>query len=85
MFIQDTGPNFFHPGSASKNLSMLTQTNFSKLSEIRSGLFIPDPDPDFLPIPDPGVKKAPDPGSRIRNIGLNFGGMYYPTLCVAMK
>ncbi len=28
-----------------------------------SGLFIPDPDPDFLPIPDPGVKKAPDPGS----------------------
>jgi hypothetical protein len=35
----------------------------SKLQEIRSWLFIPDPDPDFLPIPDPGVKKAPDPGS----------------------
>jgi hypothetical protein len=35
----------------------------SKLSVIRSRLFIPDPDPDFLPIPDPGVKKAPDPGS----------------------
>ncbi len=35
----------------------------SKLSEIWSGLFIPDPDPDFTPIPDPGVKKAPDPGS----------------------
>ncbi len=34
----------------------------SKLSEILSGLFVPDPDPDFLPIPDPGVKKAPDPG-----------------------
>jgi hypothetical protein len=32
----------------------------SKLSEIGSGLFIPDP--DFLPIPDPGIKKAPDPG-----------------------
>jgi hypothetical protein len=30
------------------------------LLEIWSGLFIPDPDPDFLPIPDPGVKKAPD-------------------------
>jgi hypothetical protein len=49
----------------------------SKLSEIWSGLFIPDPDPDFLPIPDPGpgVKKASVPrsrgqkgtGSRIRN------------------
>jgi hypothetical protein len=37
----------------------------SKLSEILSGLFIPDPDPDLLPIPDPGVKKAPDPGSGI--------------------
>ncbi len=38
----------------------------SKLSEVWSGLFIPDPDPDFLPIPDPGpgVKKAPVPGSR---------------------
>ncbi len=33
----------------------------SKLSEIWSGFFIPDP--DFLHIPDPGVKKAPDPGS----------------------
>jgi hypothetical protein len=31
------------------------------LSEIWSGWFIPDPDPDFLPIPDPGVIKAPDP------------------------
>jgi hypothetical protein len=35
----------------------------SKLSEIWSGLLIPDP--DFLPNPDPGsaVKKTPDPGS----------------------
>ncbi len=33
----------------------------SNLSEIWSGLFIPDS--DFLPIPDPGVKKTPDPGS----------------------
>jgi hypothetical protein len=32
--------------------------------EIGSGLFFPDPDPNFLPIPDPGVKKAPDPGSE---------------------
>jgi hypothetical protein len=69
MFIPD--PNFFHPGfgSASKNLSVLLQKKMvSKLSEIWSGLFIPDPDPgtrpDFLPIADPGVKKAPDPGSE---------------------
>ncbi len=58
MFIPD--PSFFHPGSASRNLSILTQKKVSKLSEIWSGLFIPDPDPDFLPIPDPGVKKAPE-------------------------
>ncbi len=54
-------PNFFHPWSALKNSSILTQKNVSKLSEIWSGFFIPDP--DFLLIPDPGVKKAPDPGS----------------------
>jgi hypothetical protein len=42
----------------------------SKLSEIWSGLFIPDPDPDFLSIPDPGVKKPPDPGSLIRIPGI---------------
>jgi hypothetical protein len=41
----------------------LTQKMVFKLLEILSGIFIPDPDPDFLPIPDPGVKKAPDPGS----------------------
>ncbi len=63
MFVPN--PNFFHPGSASKNLSILTQKIVSKLSEIWSGLFIPDPDPAFLPIPYPGyrVKKASDPGS----------------------
>jgi len=62
MFIPDTNFSIPDPGSASENLSMV-----SKLSEISSGLFIPDPDPDFLPIPDPGVKNAPDPGSLIRN------------------
>ncbi len=60
------------PGSASKNLSILTQKIVCNLSEIWSGLFIPDSDPDFLPIPDPGQKgtgsriqeskRAPDPG-----------------------
>jgi methionine aminopeptidase len=37
-------PNFSHTGSASKNLSILTQKMVSKLSEICSELFIPDPD-----------------------------------------
>ncbi len=50
------------PGSASKNFSILTQKIVSKLSEIRSGLFIPDPDPGFISIPaDPGSRrKTPD-------------------------
>ncbi len=45
------------PGSASKNLSILTRKLFIKLSELWSGLFIPDP---------PGVKKhqIPYPGSQ---------------------
>jgi hypothetical protein len=37
----------------------------SKLSEIRSRLFIPDPDPDILPIPDPGSRGQKGTGSRI--------------------
>jgi hypothetical protein len=41
------------PGPPSKTLSIFTQKIVSKLSEIWSGLFIPDLDPDFLPIPDP--------------------------------
>jgi hypothetical protein len=51
------------PGFPSKNLSILTQKMVSVLSELWSGMFIPDPDPYFYPsrIPDPGVKKAPDP------------------------
>ncbi len=44
-----------------KNLSILTQTVVSKLSQIWSGMFIPNPDLYFFPIPDPGVKKAPNP------------------------
>jgi hypothetical protein len=36
----------------------------SEVAKILSGLFIPDPDPDFYlsQTPDPGVKKAPDFG-----------------------
>jgi hypothetical protein len=79
MFIPDHGsdffpfripdPNFFHPGSRIriKEFKYLNHKMVSKLSEIWSGFYIPDPDPEsgscFLPIPDPVVKKAPDPGS----------------------
>ncbi len=54
-------------GSASYNLSILTQKIVSKLSEIWSGLFIPDPgsDPDFLTIPDPESRGQKSIGSRI--------------------
>ncbi len=51
------------PGSASKNLCILTQKMVSQLSEIWSGsriwilIFYPSR------IPYPGVKRAPDPGS----------------------
>ncbi len=55
---QDSGS-----GSASENLSILTQKIVSKLSEIWSGMNISNPDLDFLPISYPGVKNAPDPRS----------------------
>ncbi len=60
-------PNFFHPGSSSKTLSILTPKNVSKLSEIWFGLFILDPDHDFYPsrIPEPGSRGQKDTGSRI--------------------
>ncbi len=63
MFMPD--PNFFHPGSgvkeipgsASKNLSILSQKIVSKLSELWSGMFIPDPDLDvFTHLYDHGKK-----------------------------
>ncbi len=54
------------PGSASKNLSILSQKNFSNLSEIWSVLFIPDPDPDFFTHPGSRIQgskrhRVPDP------------------------
>jgi hypothetical protein len=74
--MPDPGSDFFpyririvsipDPGSASKNLSILTPKNqFLSYRKYDPGCSsrIPDPDADFLPIPDPGVKKAPDPGS----------------------
>ncbi len=61
------GSEFFHPDPRSEFFPsqipdphqritcFKTQKIVYKLSEIWSGLFIPDPDPDFLPIPNPGV------------------------------
>ncbi len=60
-------PNIFPPGSASNNLSILTQKMFLSSRKYDLGwsfqIRIPNSDPEFLPIPDPGVKKAPVPGS----------------------
>jgi hypothetical protein len=86
MFIPDPGSDFFpsripdsnclHPGSSSKNLSILTPKKAKKwfLSYKKydpgSSSRIPDPDADF--IPDPGVKKAPNPGSLIRIRNTSF-------------
>ncbi len=47
---------FPHPRIRIKEFKYLTQKIVSKLREIWSGLFIPDPDPYFLPIPDPGSR-----------------------------
>ncbi len=97
MFIPD--PNFSHPGSrvikspdhgsgsASKNLGILTQKVVCKLSEIWSGFFIPDPDPDYFPIQDPGfrVQKStrshPDP-QHCQEALLSFT---YPLMCAYCK
>ncbi len=64
MQIRDVYPgseNFFHPGSASKNLSILTKKTFLSSRKYDPGIRILI----FYPsrIPDTGIKKAPDPGS----------------------
>jgi hypothetical protein len=62
--------SFPDPRSASKNFSILTQKMVSKLSDIRSELFILDPDPDLFTHPrSRGQKKAPDPGSKSATLG----------------
>jgi hypothetical protein len=69
-FIPD--PNFFYPGTRVKKIpgswiwiririkefKYFNPKMVSKLSEILSVMFIPDPDFDFLPIPDPGYGSA---------------------------
>jgi hypothetical protein len=58
-----------YPGSRIriKGLSILTQKIVSKLSEILSRLFIPDPDPDFFTYPESRGKKGTGSLIRIRN------------------
>jgi hypothetical protein len=59
---------FFHPGSASKNLSILTHKKYflSSMKYLGCSYQIPYPDPYFLPILDPVVKRH---WFRIRNTG----------------
>ncbi len=61
--VTDLGYEFF----PSRILDPLNPKKVSKLSEIWSGLFIPDPDPDFYPSRIPGLKgtgfRIPDPES----------------------
>ncbi len=83
MFIPDPGSDFFHPGSrfrtvsipdpgsASKNLSVLTPKKWflsSRKYDPGCSSRIPDPDADFYPsrIPDPGSRGQKGNGSRIR-------------------
>ncbi len=61
--------SFFHSGSASKNLSILTPKNWFLSSwkyDPGCSSLIQDPDPDFLPIPDPRSRGLKGTGSRIR-------------------
>ncbi len=77
MFISN--PIFFHPGSriGKTRISIkvfLTQKTDTKLSKIKSGMFIMDSGswPWFFSIPDPGSKKyrIPDPQHWIHLIGI---------------
>jgi hypothetical protein len=63
--------NFFHPGSALKNLSILSPKKWFLSSRKYDGLGcsfrVRIPDPDFLPIPDQGGSKGhriADPDSQ---------------------
>jgi hypothetical protein len=66
--IPDPGSKRFpDPGSESlsaKELKYFNPSNFCKLSDIWSGMFIPDPDLYFLPIPDPRSRGQKGTGSR---------------------
>ncbi len=62
-------PTFFHPGSASKNLSILTKKKWflsSRKYDPGYSSRILDPVADFLPILDPRSRGQKGTGSRIR-------------------
>ncbi len=63
-------PNFFHSGSAEKNLIKYRvfkpKKMILKISEIWSGFYIPDPGDDCLPISDSESGGQKGTGSRIR-------------------
>ncbi len=81
-------PNFSIPDSwfKVKNIPdpgpisvFLTHKIVSKLSEIWSWMFIPDPDLDLWHVPDPGVKKASDPRYGFQNKEENmFSNLGHP-------
>ncbi len=70
--IPKPGSKFFHTGSEFfpsririKEFKYFKPKIVTKLSEIWSRLFIPDPDPGFLPILDPGSRGKKGTGSQI--------------------
>jgi hypothetical protein len=72
------------PGSASKNLSILTKIKwFLSSRKYNPGCSsrIPDPDADFLPIPDPGSRGQKGTGSRTRNSS-QLRRAYVPMCCI---
>ncbi len=108
LFIPDPDPNFFFSGSrakkipgstsTSKDLGILTQKIVSKLSEIWSGMFIPDPDAGsgslFLNpyrIPNPGSKRhrIPEPqhweNGKQKLIYNKFARTVFIKLCVLSR
>ncbi len=67
------GSTFFHPGSRIRieEFKYLTKKMVSKLLDIWSGLFIPDPDPDFFTHPGSRIQgskghRIPDPEHRLK-------------------
>ncbi len=87
IFSIQNNPNFFPPGSASKNLSILTQKRFLSSRKYNPGFSSRIQILTFYPsrIPNPGVKKAPDPGSgsaTLLGAILIFNFWAYYQLCI---
>jgi hypothetical protein len=80
--IPDPGSEFFPSRISIKEFQFSNPKKLYlsiRLSEIWSGLFFPDPDPEFLPIPDPGSmgEKAPDLGSGSATLLASVGLRYF--------